>query len=88
MRVKDLLGEKVIALDGEFVGEVEDLELDDDWRVRWLIVGLERSVAKKLGFRFGFRAKAKVPVEIVKGVKKYVTLSLEGDDLYSRMEKL
>ncbi len=88
MRVKDILKERVIALDGEFIGEVEDLEIDDEWRVRWLIVSLERSVAKKLGSRFGFRAKARVPVEIVKGVKNYVTLSLEGEALYSKIEKL
>ncbi len=88
MRAKEIIGEKVVALDGEFIGEIEDLELDDDWKVRWLIVGLERNVAKKLGSKFGFRAKGRVPVEIVKGAKNYVTLSLEGEDLYSKIEKL
>ncbi len=88
MRVKEIIGERVIALDGELIGEVEDLELDDDWRVTGLIVGLERGVAKKLGSKFGFRAKGKIPVEIVRGTKNYVTLSLGGDDLYSKIEKL
>ena len=88
MRPKEIIGEKVVALDGEFIGEVEDLELDDGWKVKWLIVSLERSVAKKLGSKFGFRAKGRVPVEIVKGTKNYVTLSLEGDELYSKIEKL
>jgi len=88
MRAKEILREKVVALDGEFIGEVEDLELSDEWRVEWLIVSLERSVAKKMGSKFGFRAKGRIPVDIVKGTKNYVTLSLEGDELYSKIEKL
>lgn len=88
MRARELIGEKVISLDGEFVGVVEDLEINVDWRVSRLIVRLERKASKKLGARFGFRARGKVPVDIVHGTKNFVTLSLKGDELYSRIEKL
>lgn len=88
MRARELVGEKVIALDGESVGIVEDLEIGEDWKVTGLIVRLEREVAKKLGSRFGFKVKGKIPVDLIQGTKNFITLSLDGDELYSRIEKL
>ncbi len=88
MRARELIGERVVALDGTSIGEVIDLEIDDQWKVSGLIISLEKDIAKRLGFRIAFRAKGKVPIDIVKGAKRFITLDVEGEDLLEKIEKL
>ncbi len=87
MRAKEVIGQKVITLDGANVGEVVDLEIGDDWRVEHLVVKLERDIAKEMGFKFTLRPKGLVPVSLVKGYRDYITLEVEGKELRDHVKK-
>ncbi len=87
MKAKDVIGQRVIASDGSSVGEVVDLLITDDWKVEYLVVRLERDVAKAVGFRFSIRPKGLVPVSLVRGFKDYITLGAEGEELYRQIRK-
>ena len=87
MKAREVIGQKVIASDGSSIGEVVDLLISDDWRVDYLVVRLEREVAKAVGFRFSLRPKGLIPVSLIKGFKDYITLGAEGEELLRQIKK-
>ncbi len=88
MRAKELIGQKVVGLDGTSVGEISDLEIDNNWKVVSLIIRLERDVAKRMGFKLSFRPKGIVTTELVKGTKDFITLEAEGEELIKAIKKI
>ncbi|MCC6040290.1 MAG: PRC-barrel domain-containing protein [Thermofilum sp.] len=88
MLLGSLLGKKVLTLDGVHVGEVEDLEVSESWKVEKLILRLKREVARELGIRLALRPRGAVKVERVRGVGDYITLAVEGSKLREVLEPL
>ncbi len=81
MRLSAILDKEVVTADGKLVGKVIDVEVDDEWRAKELIVLLKRYVASKLGVRFSLRPRAAIAVAAVSGVGEYITLRIGLDDL-------
>jgi hypothetical protein len=88
MLAGSLLKKKVLTLDGVHVGEVEDLEISESWKVEKLVLRIKREVAKELGMRLALRPRGAVKVELIRGVGDYVTLAVEGGKLKEALEPL
>ncbi len=88
MKAKELIGQKVVGLDGTSIGEVYDLEIDDRWKVVSLVIRLEKDVAKKMGFRLSFRPKGAVSTDLVKGMKDFITIEAEGEELIKAIRRM
>lgn len=88
MLARSLMGKSVLTLDGVHVGEVEDIEISESWKVERLVLRLKREVAKELGIRLALRPRGAVKVELVRGVGDYVTLAVEGGKLKEALEPL
>ncbi len=82
MRLSTLLDKEVVTVDGKLVGKIIDVEVDEEWKAKELIVILKRYVASKLGIRFSLRPKVAIAVAAVSGVGEYVTLRIGLDDLH------
>ena len=63
VKIKDVKGKKVIAKNGMMIGEVEDIELDENtWIVKTAYVKLEDEVAKLYSVKGGFMTKSVAPL--------------------------
>ncbi len=80
--VHELKGKHVIAKRGIMVGEVEDVELDNNWQVKALDVRMNEDVAKVFGEKAGFMKKQIVPLpaNILGPIADNVTLTEEIKD--------
>ena len=86
MRLSDdnLRGRKVIAADGQVIGEIAALFLDcDSWRVESLQVKLHKETADQLGASRGiFHAGIlEVPIGVIQSVGDTVVLSVATHNL-------
>lgn len=81
MLIRELLGKKVVTVDGLDVGVIEDVQVSDDWRVQGLILRLTRVAAKEIGIRLSLRARGVVDTSLVKGIGDYVTVGVERSKL-------
>lgn len=76
VKIDEIKGKKVIAKNGMRIGEVEDVELDDNtWTVTKVDVKLTDEVAKLYGTKSGFMAKSVVPLP------SNVVGPITGDDI-------
>ncbi len=53
-----------------------------------MIISLEKDIAKRIGFRLSFRPKGVVFTQLVKGMKDFVTLGAEEEELIKAIRKL
>lgn len=84
MRVKEIIGRKIIDAGGNEVGEVEDVEIDWDTKtVKALILGGKGEMVEKLFSRLGARSAPEipVPVDVVAVMGSVVILSKNVTDL-------
>ncbi len=83
--VHDLKGKEVYAKRGIKIGEVEDVELDDNWQVKALDVKMNENVAKALGEKAGFMERKVVPLpaNMLGPIADKVTLTEEVKDFDS-----
>ncbi|MCW4029380.1 MAG: PRC-barrel domain-containing protein [Candidatus Bathyarchaeota archaeon] len=76
VKIEEIKGKKVIAKNGMRIGEVEDVELDDNtWTVTKVDVKLTDEVAKLYGTKSGFMSKSVVPLP------SNVVGPITGDDI-------
>jgi PRC-barrel domain. len=75
----DLKGKDVYAKRGVKIGEVEDVELDNNWQVKALDVKMNDEVAKIYGEKAGFMKKQVIslPANLLGPIADNVTLKEE-----------
>lgn len=78
----ELKGKDVYAKRGIKIGEIEDVELDDNWQVKALDVKMNDEVAKIYGEKAGFMKKQVVslPANLLGPIADNVTLKEEITD--------
>jgi sporulation protein YlmC with PRC-barrel domain len=85
MRLSDekLRGMTVIGADGQAVGEVAELFIDDGWRVESIRVRLRKEVAERLGATHSvFHAgSVEIPIGVVQSTSDAVVLTVGVDEL-------
>jgi sporulation protein YlmC with PRC-barrel domain len=76
VKIEEIKGKKVIAKNGMNIGQVEDVELDNNWGVTNVDVKLNDDVAKLYGTKGGFMTKSVLPLpsDIVGPIEKEITL--------------
>lgn len=80
LNTADLQGRSVIDNEGTTVGQVADIALDSEtWRVRGLIVDVEREVAKRLNLER--RAQLQLSPERIGAMGENVILNVNTSDL-------
>ena len=63
VKSENLRGKKVFAANGMEIGELDDVEIDENtWAIKTLYVILRDDVAKLYGIKTGFRKEAIVPI--------------------------
>ncbi len=91
VKIEEIKGKKVIAKNGMNIGEVEDVELDDNWAVTKVDVKLNDDVAKLFGTKGGFMTKSVVPLpsNIVGQIRENnITLKEQITDINSLREQV
>ena len=86
----ELVGMSVLTSDGELVGEVEDLEIDQgEWRVIKLVLRPSDKIAKEFGLKRVLRAPRpiKLDAELVSSLGDVVMLSVSSGELRSIIKK-
>jgi sporulation protein YlmC with PRC-barrel domain len=85
MRLSDekLRGMTVIGADGQAVGEVAELFIDDGWRVESIRVRLRKEGAERLGATHSvFHAgSVEIPIGVVQSTSDAVVLTVGVDEL-------
>jgi hypothetical protein len=73
----------VIGADGQAVGEVAELFIDDGWRVESIRVRLRKEVAERLGATHSvFHAgSVEIPIGVVQSTSDAVVLTVGVDEL-------
>lgn len=80
----DLKGRHVIDSHGRDLGTVEDVAIDPDmWRIRGVVVGVNKEVADDLRLESkGFQhAKLELSPDRIQAVGEHVLLNLDADEL-------
>jgi sporulation protein YlmC with PRC-barrel domain len=78
----DLKGKDVYAKRGIKIGEIEDVELDDNWQVKALDVKMNEEVGKIYGEKAGFMKKQiiSLPANLLGPISDNVVLKEEITD--------
>ena len=79
----EILGKTVIGAAGNYIGEVSNIEIENDtWHVANLQIKLSDKVAKEFGLKKPLKSSSiKIPTSLVRNVGILITLTLSVDDL-------
>ena len=78
-----LKGKQVITKDAFYVGEISEVNMDEEWRVTHLQVKLTKEATKEIGFKKPFLGHVTIclPVKYVIAIKDVTTLSISRAEL-------
>ena len=89
-RHDDIQGRTVISADGQVVGTVASLMINDaQWRIESIIIELRKEIADRIGADHGIfhRAVLELPVSSIQSVGDAVVLELDVDELRGLRER-
>ena len=83
IEISKLKGKLVITKDSFNVGEISEVNMDDDWRITHIQVKLTKVATNELGFKKPLLGYVTIclPVYHVKGVGDVITLSMNRVEL-------
>jgi sporulation protein YlmC with PRC-barrel domain len=89
INVEDLLGKTVIGSAGNYIGEVNNIDIDSqNWRITHLHVKLSDKAAKEFGVKKALKTtNIRLPTELVSNVEVIIRLNQSLYDLKDNLSQ-